>query len=65
ARFEKYGLIQEVIVQLAPDVFLFELLEKHAYQADYVSWPQPSNPNAVMGYNYDFRFIEVFPDRIP
>jgi len=65
SRFEKYGLIQEVIVQLAPDVFLFELLEKHAYQADYVSWPQPLNPNAVMGYNYDFRFIEIFPDRIP
>lgn len=65
ARFEKYGLIQQVIVELVPDVFLFELLEKHAYQAEYVSWPQPSNPNSVMGYNYDFRFIEVFPDRIP
>jgi len=63
-RFQKYALIQELMVELAPDVFLFELLEKHAYQASYVTWPQPSNPNPVMGYNYDFRFIEIFPDQM-
>jgi len=63
-RFSKYALIQELIVEFAPDVFLFELLEKHAYQASYVDWPQPDSPNPVMGYNYDFRFIEVFPERM-
>ncbi|MCK4391527.1 ABC transporter substrate-binding protein [Candidatus Bipolaricaulota bacterium] len=64
-RYRKYGLIQEIAVELAPTIFLFELFEKHAYQAAYVDWPQLEKPVPVMGYNNDCRFIEVFPDRIP
>jgi len=64
-RYRKYGLIQEIAVELAPTIFLFELFEKHAYQAAYVEWPQLEKPIPVMGYNNDCRFIEVFPDRIP
>jgi len=65
-RFRKYGLLQEVLVELAPSMFIVELLEEHAYQAAYVDWSALlDNPSTIMGYNYDCRYIEVYPDRIP
>lgn len=65
-RFQKYGLLQEVLVELSPSMFLFDVLEKHAYQEAYVDWSALlDNPRPTMGYNYDCRYIEVYPDRIP
>lgn len=64
-RFEKYAFLQELAIATVPDVFTIELFDQHAYQAEYVSWPQLDNPLPVMGYNMDFRFMEIFPDRMP
>ncbi|MFQ5794288.1 MAG: ABC transporter substrate-binding protein [Candidatus Bipolaricaulia bacterium] len=58
-RFAKYRLIQEVVATLVPSVFVYEQMERHAYQSSYVNWTQLENPNPVMGYNFAARFIEV------
>lgn len=62
-RMKLYGEIQEMIVDLSPSVFCFDNVEKHAYQAKYVDWPRKDNPIAVLGYNYDMRFIEIYPEK--
>ena len=60
ARFAKYAQIQQYITDLCPTIFLFEQVEKHAYQASYVDWPTASGEvNPVMGYNLAARFIKV------
>jgi len=64
-RFRKYGLIQELIVESVPSIFEYETTENHAYQAAYVNWPQAAKPNPVVGYNLEYRFIEVFPEKKP
>lgn len=64
-RFEKYGLIQEIAVASAFSVFACETLEKHGYQSAYLNWPQVDNQIPVMGYEFDCRFIEVFPEKRP
>ncbi len=59
-RFAKYAQIQHYIVDLCPTIFLFEQVEKHAYQASYVDWPAANGEvNPVMGYNLAARFIKV------
>jgi len=60
-RFEKYGLLQELVVNLAYSIFLVDPVLQYAYQAAYVNWPQQANPLFVMGFNHDCRFIEVLP----
>ncbi len=63
-RFAKYSEIQQYIVDLCPTIFLFEQVEKHAYQAAYVEWPVANGVvNPVMGYNLAARFIKVHTDR--
>ena len=58
-RFAKYDQIQQYIVNLCPTIFLFEQVEKHAYQS-YVDWPAAHGKvNPVMGYNMAARFIKV------
>ena len=64
-RFAKYGVIQEKIVDLAPDIFMVELLERHAYQSTYLDWPQLDAPNPVMGYNFDYRFYNLYSEKMP
>ncbi|MFQ6123733.1 MAG: ABC transporter substrate-binding protein [Candidatus Heimdallarchaeota archaeon] len=61
-RYKKYQDIQEVIAEMCPSIFLFENVAKSAYQSYYVEWPTAKGPeywNAVMGYNMDYRNIEV------
>ncbi len=48
ARFAKYATLQEEIVALAPSLFLYDQLEKHAVQS-YVDW-RPEQNSSVMGY---------------
>jgi peptide/nickel transport system substrate-binding protein len=47
-RFAKYAELQVKIVDLAPSLFLYDQLEKHAVQ-DYVDW-RPEENSSVMGY---------------
>jgi peptide/nickel transport system substrate-binding protein len=59
-RFAKYEQAQEYITDLCPTIFLFEQVEKHAYQASYVDWPTAKGQvTPVMGYNLSARFIKV------
>jgi len=62
-RFRKYRDLQEKIVGLAPSIFVFDAFIRHAYQTHYIDWPQAREPIPVMGYNFDARFIQVFPER--
>ena len=47
-RFAKYAELQAQIADMAPSLFLYDQLEKHAVK-DYVDW-QPENNSSVMGY---------------
>ncbi|GAH89307.1 unnamed protein product, partial [marine sediment metagenome] len=63
-RFAKYVEIQRYITDLCPTLFLFDQVEKHAYQATYVDWPAARGEVIpVMGYNFAGRFIKVYPDK--
>jgi peptide/nickel transport system substrate-binding protein len=48
ARFAKYATLQDEIVALAPSLFLYDQLQKHAVQ-NYVDW-RPEENSSVMGY---------------
>lgn len=61
ARFAIYRQIQDKIVELAPTIFAYDNMERHAYQSYYVDWPQAVDPIPVMGYNVVARFIRVDP----
>jgi len=56
-RFAKYRDLQKRIVDLAPSLFLYDQLEKHAV-ADYVDWKPEAN-SAVMGYQIYAPWIGV------
>ena len=60
-RMAIYRDIQDLIVELAPTIFAYDNMERHAYQSYYVTWPQASAPIPVMGYNLVARFISVDP----
>jgi len=60
-RFAKYRELQDYIVDLCPSLFVFDQVEKHAYQT-YIDWPAAKGEViSVMGYNMDARFIKVLP----
>jgi len=60
-RFNQYQDIQDYVVDLCPSLFLFDQMEKHAYQT-YVDWPAvKGDVYMVMGYNMDACFIEILP----
>jgi peptide/nickel transport system substrate-binding protein len=59
ARFAKYATLQEEVVALAPSLFLYDQLEKHAV-AGYVEWAPEAN-SAVMGYQIYVPRIGVTP----
>jgi peptide/nickel transport system substrate-binding protein len=58
-RFAKYRDLQAQISELAPSLFLYDQLEKHAV-ADYVDWKPEAN-SAVMGYQIYAPRIGVTP----
>jgi peptide/nickel transport system substrate-binding protein len=47
-RFAKYGQLEAKIVDLAPSLFLYDQVQKHAVQ-NYVDW-KPEENSTVMGY---------------
>jgi len=64
-RYQKYALIQDIAVAGAFSIFVFDEFQRHAYQEDYVNWPQSVVPVPAFGYHLDYRFIEVFPEKKP
>jgi len=63
-RFAKYRKIQDKMVEICPSIFMFDQLERHAYQSSYVEWPAARGEVIpVMGYNFDARFIKVYPEK--
>ncbi len=63
-RFRKYAELQHYIMDLCPSLFLFDQVEKHAYQAAYIDWPAARGEVIpVMGYNMAARFIKVYPEK--
>jgi len=65
-RFGKYREIQQKIVELCPSLFMCEFAQRHGYQAAYIDWPAAKGKVIpVMGYSFDARFIQVFPEKKP
>ncbi len=63
-RFAKYYELQKYIVDLCPTIFLFDQVEKHAYQAEYIDWPAARGELIpVMGYAMAGRLIKVYPEK--
>ncbi|MCC6617329.1 MAG: ABC transporter substrate-binding protein [Anaerolineae bacterium] len=56
-RFAKYATLQAEIADLAPSLFLYDQLEKHAV-ATYVDW-KPEENSPVMGYQFFLPYIGV------
>jgi peptide/nickel transport system substrate-binding protein len=52
-RYAKYRELQDYIMDLCPSLFLYDQVEKHAYQADYVDW-YTANGEVIplMGLNF-------------
>jgi peptide/nickel transport system substrate-binding protein len=58
-RFARYAELQDQIAEMAPSLFLYDQLQKHAV-ATYVDW-RPEDNSAVMGYQIFAPFIAVTP----
>jgi peptide/nickel transport system substrate-binding protein len=51
-RYAKYRELQNYIVDLCPSLFLYDQVQKHAYQSAYVDWPAARGEVIpVMGYH--------------
>ena len=59
-RFAKYIEIQDQLAELAPSIFIYDQVQKHAYQS-YVDW-RPAEESAVMGYQIFAAHIGINPD---
>jgi peptide/nickel transport system substrate-binding protein len=64
-RFAKYRAIQEKLDQICPSLYLFEQGQRQAFQASYVDWPAVKEENKipVMGYDFNARLIQVYPEK--
>jgi len=63
-RYKIYRDIQQMIDKICPSLYLFEQAQKHAYQASYIDWPSVRGEKIpVMGYDFDARFIQVYPEK--
>jgi peptide/nickel transport system substrate-binding protein len=60
-RFAKYAELENYINDLAPTLFVFDQLQKHAYQP-YLDWPVTKGVvYPFMGYNQYFAFVGINP----
>ncbi len=63
-RYKKYSIIEHKILDICPTIFLVDVLEKHAYQAEYLEWGvAKSKAIPVQGYNIYMRDMKIFPER--
>ncbi len=61
-RYAKYRELQDYIVNLCPSLFLYDQVQKHAYQSAYVDWPAAKGEVIpVMGYNMYAPVIQILP----
>jgi peptide/nickel transport system substrate-binding protein len=59
-RYAKYRELQDYIVDLCPSLFLYDQVQKHAYQSAYVDWPAARGEVIpVMGYTMFAPVIDV------
>lgn len=58
-RFLKYIVLQDALAEIAPSLFIYDQVQKHAFQ-DYVDW-RPLEASAVMGYQIFAADIGVTP----
>jgi len=59
-RYAKYRELQDYIVDLCPSLFLYDQVQKHAYQSAYVDWPAARGEVIpVMGYTMFAPTIQV------
>ncbi len=59
-RYAKYRDLQDYIMDLSPTIFLYDQVQKHAYQSAYVDWPAARGKVIpVMGYTMFAPLIEV------
>lgn len=66
ARIQKYKAIQQYLFNLYPSIFVYEHVVVRAYQAQYVDFPAARGEvPSMLGYEFDFRWIQVFPEKKP
>ena len=69
ARFQKYEVIQQKLNDLCPTIWMFNMIERRAYQAGYIEWPpvemqKDGTPFVYpMGYVVYAHDMKVFPDK--
>ncbi len=65
-RMQKYYQIQKKLDELAPSVYVFEHIVLRGYQANYIDYPAARGDILpIAEYELDFRWIQVFPEKIP
>lgn len=68
-RYKKYSIIEHKILDICPTIFLVDVLEKHAYQSDYLEWglvdvvKNGGNAIPVQGYNIYMRDMKIYPEK--
>ena len=68
-RYKKYSMIEHKILDICPTIFLVDVLEKHAYQSDYLDWyivnivNNGGNAIPVQGYNIYMRNMKIYPEK--
>lgn len=65
-RIQKYYQIQRKINELSPSLYVYEHVVLRAYQASYIDYPAARGEIVpIAEYELDFRWFQVFPERIP
>ncbi|MCS7146345.1 MAG: ABC transporter substrate-binding protein [Nitrososphaerota archaeon] len=65
-RIQKYYEIQRKLDEISPSVYVYEHVVLRAFQASYVDYPAARGEILpIAEYELDFRWFQVFPERIP
>jgi len=64
ARFSKYRNIIKILNEMVPEIIAFDFAYTVLYWSYYIKWPSAEGkPPYGVQYTYDFRFIEVYPEK--
>ena len=65
-RFEKYAEFQQLSLDQAWVIWVLQMPEQHAYQAEYIDWPAAKGQVIpLMGANDRWQLIELYPEQKP